>query len=123
MKRLLLVLLLIPLSLYGQIEVTATYYHAGPKHGLSWHTASGKKINVKELNSGKLKWVALSHDLLKIYNYGDTITVISNNPKINGKWVVMDKMGRHHKKRIDFLVPEGNNLGLNKPLKVKIKCI
>lgn len=120
MKHLLL-LFFIPLSLYEQTEVTATYYHAGPKHGLSWHTASGNKIDVKELNSGNLRWVALSHDLLKIYNYGDTITVVSENPQLNGKWVVMDKMGKHHRKRIDFLTPSGNNLGMYKPLKVKIK--
>ena len=121
MKKLLLALLFIPLSLYGQFNVTATYYHAGPKHGLSWYTASGNRINVKELNSGKLRWVALSRDLLRHYKYGDTITVISNNPKIDGKWIVMDKMGKHHRRRIDFLTPTGNDLGLVKPLKVKIK--
>lgn len=121
MKKLLLALLFIPLSLYGQFNVTATYYHAGPKHGLSWHTASGKKIDIKKLNSGKLRWVALSRDLLRHYKYGDTITVISDNPKVNGKWIVMDKMGKHHRKRIDFLTPKGVNLGLDKPLKIKIK--
>lgn len=121
MKKLLLALLFIPLSLYGQFNVTATYYHAGPKHGLSWYTASGKKIDVKKLNSGNLRWVALSHDLFKHYNYGDTITVISNNPKINGKWVVKDKMHSKWRRRIDFLSKEGDNLGMLKPLKVKIK--
>ena len=120
MKKLLLALLFIPLSLYGQFNVTATYYHAGPKHGLSWHTASGDRIDVKELNSGKLRWVALSRDLLRHYKYGDTITVISDNPKINGKWIVMDKMGRHHRRRIDFLSKE-DNLGMLKPLKVRIR--
>lgn len=121
MKKLLLALLFIPLSLYGQFDVTATYYHAGPKHGLSWHTASGNKIDVDALNSNKLRWVALSHDLLKYYSYGDTITVTSDNPKLNGKWVVMDKMGRRHKMRIDFLSPSGDNLGMLKPIKVKIE--
>lgn len=121
MKKLPLALLFIPLSLYGQFNVTATYYHAGPKHKLSWYTASGDKIDVKKLNSDKLRWVALSHDLLRHYKYGDTITVISNNPELNGKWVVMDKMGKHHKNRIDFLSPSGNNLGILKPLKVRIK--
>lgn len=121
MKKLLLALLFLPLSLYGQFNVTATYYHAGPKHKLSWYTASGDKIDVKKLNSGKLRWVALSHDLLRHYKYGDTITVISNNLKLNGKWVVKDKMGRHHRRRIDFLSKEGDNLGMLKPLKVKIK--
>lgn len=118
---LLLLLLLIPMSMSGQHNVTATYYHAGPKHGLSWYTASGNRINVKKLNAGKLRWVALSHDLLKYHKYGDTITVISNNPKLNGKWVVMDRMGKHHRRRIDFLASSGNNLGMLKPTKVKIK--
>ena len=107
--------------LYGQFNVTATYYHAGPKHGLLWHTASGKKIDVKKLNAGKLRWVALSRDLLRHYHYGDTIIVISDNPKLRGKWVVMDKMHRRHRNRIDFLTPSGNNLGMLKPTKVKIK--
>lgn len=119
MKHLLLVLMFI--SLAGQHNVTATYYHAGPKHGLSWHTASGKKIDVKKLNAGKLRWVALSRDLLKHYHYGDTIIVISDNPKLRGKWVVMDKMHQRHRNRIDFLAPSGNNLGMLKPTKVKIK--
>lgn len=121
MKHLLLILMFIPLFLYGQHNVTATYYHAGPKHGLSWYTASGNKISIKELNTKKLRWVALSHDLLKHYSYGDTITVISDNPKLRGKWVVMDKMHKRHRNRIDFLTPSGNTLGMLRPTKVKIK--
>lgn len=119
MKHLLLVLMLI--SLVGQHNVTATYYHAGPKHGLSWYTASGNKINTEQLNAGKLRWVALSRDLLRHYHYGDTIIVISDNPKLRGKWVVMDKMHQRHRNRIDFLAPSGNNLGMLKPTKVKIR--
>lgn len=121
MKHLLLILMFIPLALYGQHNVTATYYHAGPKHGLSWVTASGNRISVKKLNAGRLRWVALSHNLLKHYDYGDTIIVVSNNPKLRGKWVVMDKMHKRHHNRIDFLSPSGNNLGMLKPTKVKIK--
>lgn len=119
MKHLLLVLMFI--SLVGQHNVTATYYHAGPKHGLSWCTASGNKINTEQLNAGKLRWVALSRDLLRHYHYGDTIIVISDNPKLRGKWVVMDKMHQRYRNRIDFLTPSGNNLGMLKPTKVKIK--
>lgn len=121
MKHLLLILMFIPLALYGQHNVTATYYHAGPKHGLSWVTASGNRISVKKLNAGKLRWVALSHNLLKHYDYGDTIIVVSNNPKLRGKWVVMDKMHKRHYNKIDFLAPSGKNLGMLKPTKVKIK--
>ncbi len=121
MKNILLLLLLIPMSMSGQHNVTATYYHAGPKHGLSWHTASGNRISVKKLNAGKLRWAALSHNLLKHYDYGDTIIVVSNNPKLRGKWVVMDKMHKRHYNKIDFLTPSGKNLGMLKPTKVKIK--
>lgn len=125
--RVILVLLIILILVYYAMivahlsGVTATYYHAGPKHGLSWYTASGNKISIKELNAKKLRWVALSHDLLKHYNYGDTITVISDNPKLRGKWVVMDKMHKRHRNRIDFLTPSGNTLGMLRPTKVKIK--
>ena len=121
MKRIILLLLFIPTVLHSQHTVKATYYHAGPKHGLSWYTASGNKINIHKLNSGKLKWVALSHNLLKHYDYGDTIIVTSTNPSLNGKWVVMDKMHKRHHNRIDFLSPSGNNLGMLKPINLKIE--
>ncbi len=68
-----------------------------------------------------IKWVALSHNLLKHYDYGDTILVTSTNPNLNGKWVVMDKMHKRHHNRIDFLSPSGNNLGMLKPINLKIE--
>ena len=121
MKHLLLMLMFIPVTLYGQHDVIATYYHAGPKHGLSWTTASGNKISANKLNAGKLRWVALSHNLLNHYNYGDTITVVSSNPNLKGEWIVMDKMHRRHHNRIDFLTSSGKDLGIVKPIKVKIR--
>lgn len=121
MIKILILLLFIPFVTYSQHNVTATYYHAGPKHGLSWYTASGNKINAKELNSKRLKWVALSHDLLKHYSYGDTIVVSSSNPKLEGEWIVMDKMHKRHRGRIDFLSPSGDTLGMLKPTRVKIE--
>lgn len=121
MRYLLALFLLVAISVNAQHTVTATYYHAGPKYGLSWYTASGSKINLNKLKVGKLRWVALSRDMFKHYDYGDTIIVISSNPELKGKWVVKDKMGAKHKKRIDFLTHPNNTLGLVEPTKIKIK--
>lgn len=63
-------------------------------------TADGSKINVKKAN--KLRWIAVSRDLLKIFKYGDTTHVV-NNPELNGYWIIHDCMNKRFKNKIDFL--------------------
>jgi len=99
--------------------LSATQYNL---HSPGSTTASGSKINANKLKSGKLRWVALSRDMLKYYPFDSIIKVESKDyPELNGYWKVKDKMGSRHRKSIDFLIYKGNSeLGKTK---VKIRKI
>ena len=73
-------------------------------------TADGSYIDTLSLMKGDLKWVAISRDLRKYFNYGDTI-VVENSPEIDGEYVVHDTMNPRWKSRIDLLSPRGDSLG------------
>jgi hypothetical protein len=79
--------------------VTGTYYHpvAAQCDATPLETADGSMINLKKLKNHKLKWVALSRDLLS-----------SKDSRIKGHWVVRDSMNKRFKKRIDFLVHQSH---------------
>lgn len=67
-------------------------------------TASGCKINLDRLKNGKLRWVAVSRDLLDKFPYGSYIYVwIDWNHPFNGVWRVTDCMNERYTNRIDFL--------------------
>ena len=83
-------------------------------------TADGSHIDVKKLNKGELRWVALSQDLIDDaykarrhpglfkgnFEFGDTITVESKKYScMNGCYVVRDVMNRRYRKSMDFLLP------------------
>jgi len=90
--------------------VTATYYH--PVHsqcsGNPLITASGKKIDIEKLKKGHIKWIAVSRDLLQIFNYGDTVYLkCDHDPSIDGEYVIVDTMHKRMKKKIDLLWPVG----------------
>lgn len=87
--------------------VKATYYNPVRSQCINVDiTADGSKIDMKKLRSGDIRWIAISRDLRVCYNFGDTVVVTSNNPKLSGEWVVKDVMGKRHKMRIDFLSHE-----------------
>ncbi len=70
-------------------------------------TASGRKIDLRKLNRGELRYCAVSRDLLKEYSYGDTIEVfICEGHPYNGEWLVADTMHKRWSKRIDLLLNE-----------------
>lgn len=88
----------------GQDILSATQYN----HGVV--TASGSKINHEKLRAGKLRWVALSRELIKKYPFGTVLVVKSEKyPELNGEWIVKDKMGPKHKSCIDFLIARGKS--------------
>ena len=99
-----------------KINVTVTVYNPVKSQCDSdpLITANNSKIDLKKLNAGKLKWVAVSRDLLRNgVSYGDKIRLTSKeNPKINGEYFVMDCMNKRFTKRVDLLVPENIKLGL-----------
>lgn len=94
-------------SAQTKTTLSATQYHP-PYHGA--RTASGSKIDVENVKSGKTRWVAMSRDMLKVYPIGTRIHVKSKkHPELNGEWIVQDKMGSRHKKCIDFLLAKGKS--------------
>lgn len=107
-------------------EVRATKYHPG-MGGAGWVTASGARIDNRRLKAYEIRWVALSPDMFREcgFRMGDTINVVSERvEKLNGKWVVKDKMGPRTRRRIDFLLPKGDNYRFTAPTKVSIsRCI
>lgn len=84
-------------------------------------TADNSKIDLNLLNSYKIRWMAVSRDLLDILSMGDTVSVVSPNQRINGNWVVHDVMNKRYSNRIDLLVPENDNYQFHSPLKGRIE--
>lgn len=107
-----------------KINVTVTVYNPVKSQCDSdpLITANNSKIDLKKLNAGKLKWVAVSRDLLRNgVSYGDKIRLTSKeNPKINGEYFVMDCMNKRFTKRVDLLVPENIKLGLWKDVEMEL---
>ena len=99
----------------GYHKVTATVYNpvVSQCDNDPLITADNSRIDLERLDSGELKWVALSRDLLKEhFNYGDKIEIICEDHKaINGIYYVHDTMNRRYSERIDILLPEGNKYG------------
>ena len=99
----------------GYHKVTATVYNpvAEQCDDDPLITADCSRIDLERLNSGELKWVALSRDLLKEnYSYGDRIEIIClSDSKINGIYEVHDTMNRRYSERIDILMPNSIKSG------------
>lgn len=81
-------------------------------------TSDGSRINLKHLESGKVKWCAISRDLLWLFP--------KNKPKKvwiegYGKFEVRDVMHKRHNHRIDILIhPKNSKRIMKKNVKVKI---
>jgi 3D (Asp-Asp-Asp) domain-containing protein len=75
-------------------EVTVTAYSPNdPKQGTKYQTASGEY--------GFIGQCAISRDLLKEVNFGDTVLLVGI-----GKFIITDLLARGYTKRIDLFVPE-----------------
>ena len=81
-------------------------------------TSDGSRINLKHLESGKVKWCAISRDLLWLFS--------KNKPKKvwiegYGEFEVRDVMHKRHNHRIDILIhPKNSKRIMKKNVKVKI---
>lgn len=81
-------------------------------------TSDGSKINLKDLKVEKIKWCAISQDLLYLFP--------KNKPKIiwvegYGEYEVKDVMNRRHKHKLDLLIHPDNSMRINlKNVKIKI---
>lgn len=106
-------------------EVLATKYNPVPGQCDSdpLVTADNSKIDLTLLENYELRWIAISRDLKEHYNFGDTVYVDCDNPKLCGHWVIHDVMNKRFTKRIDFLCPVDDNYEFNKPTKVTINKV
>jgi 3D (Asp-Asp-Asp) domain-containing protein len=94
--------------------VTVTRYNPVPEQCDSdpLKTADNSKINLRKLKQEKLRWVAVSQDLLSKYNYGDKIKLESKeDPSINGIYTVHDCMNKRFTNRVDILTHPQNDMG------------
>lgn len=89
-------------------------------------TASNSRIDKTKLVNQKIRWMALSRNLLKRWNgkfhYGDTVMVNSGDPAIDGFWIIKDSMNRRYKNYGDLLF-DSNNRTLGKWRNVEISHV
>ncbi len=92
---------------------TLTIYHAVASQCDSSPliTASNAKIDTAQLRNEKIRWMALSRNMLKRwkgeFQYGDTVLVESGDPTIDGHWIIQDTMNKRFKDRGDLLFDKG----------------
>jgi len=70
-------------------------------------TASNAKIDTLKLRNQKLRWMALSRNLLKrwkgVFSYGDTVRLYTGDPDIDGLWIIQDNLNKRYRDRGDLL--------------------
>ena len=91
--------------------------------GAGWVTASGSRIDNNKLRNYEIKWIAVSHDMFQKLGVkmGDEVIIECANSLLNGVWKVMDKMAPRLRNRIDILLPKGDKMNFNAPMKVTIR--
>ena len=77
-------------------------------------TADLSEISMVKLQRGKLKWVAISRDLLKTYRYGSKIRIQTEDPNIDGVYEVHDTMNPRWTSRVDILTHPNESIGKGK---------
>ena len=124
MQRILIIVILFTLAIVSKAQVThvtLTYYQPVKEQCNSEPlvTADGSKINLHHLKQGKIKWCAISRDLLWLFP--------KNRPKriyIDGFGVyqVRDVMNKRWNHRVDILIHPKDSKRI-KLEKVKIKIL
>ena len=124
MKRILIIVILFILVIVSKAQtthVTLTYYQPVKEQCNSEPlvTADGSKINLHHLKQGKIKWCAISRDLLWLFP--------KNRPKriyIDGFGIyqVRDIMNKRWNHRVDILIHPKDSKRI-KLEKVKIKIL
>jgi hypothetical protein len=132
MKTIIIMIMTLHLSMvkieskpFIEIDRATTYYcNVGQCDNDPFTTADGSVINPVKLRNQKIRWCALSRDLIwdeyrqgihaegfrGLFEFGDTILVYSKTcPQINGKWVIHDTMNERYTNSIDFLIHPNNN--------------
>lgn len=123
MRKLLFILLfIISITTRATVtHVTLTYYQPvkGQCDSKPLITADGSKINLNHLKSGKIRWCAISRDLLYLFPKGKPKRIYIEG---FGTYQVRDVMNRRFRHSVDILIhpKNSNRIKLNK---VKIKII
>ena len=123
MRKLLFILLfIISITTRATVtHVTLTYYQPvkGQCDSKPLITADGSKINLNHLKSGKIRWCAISRDLLYLFPKGKPKRIYIEG---FGTYYVKDVMNRRFTHSVDILIhPKySKRIKLNK---VKIKIL
>lgn len=81
-------------------------------------TADGSKINLHHLKQGRIKWCAISRDLLYLFPKGKSKRIYIDG---YGVYEVRDIMNKRHKHRVDILIhPKNSKRIMKKNIKIKI---
>jgi len=112
-KKTMKTIILLILFVFSQ-DVNWTIYNAakGQTDSNPLETADGSIIDLKKLNEGKIKWIAISRDLKSKYPFGTKVVI--TGCKYEGVWEVRDVMNKRYSRTIDFLVPSNVKLGKGK---------
>lgn len=120
----LLSLLIISLNVLAKstvTHVTVTYYQPVKSQCNSEPlvTADGSKINLRHLKQGRIKWCAISRDLLWLFPKGKPKRIYIEG---FGTYYVKDVMNRRFTHRVDILIhpKDSKRIKLNK---VKIRIL
>jgi 3D (Asp-Asp-Asp) domain-containing protein len=99
--------------------VTVTMYHPVPNQtdATPYITASGFQLNRK--NPKKHRIIAISRDLRKKLNFGDTV-ILQGIGKWDGEYVVHDVMNKRFRNRIDILINPNDDATMFKEAKLMI---
>ncbi len=123
MRKLLFILLfIISITTRATVtHVTLTYYQPVKEQCDSKPliTADGSKINLNHLKSGKIRWCAISRDLLYLFPKGKPKRIYIEG---FGTYQVRDVMNRKFRHSVDILIHPKNSKRI-KLNKVKIKII
>ena len=123
MRKLLFILLfIISITTRATVtHVTLTYYQPvkGQCDSKPLITADESKINLNHLKSGKIRWCAISRDLLYLFPKGKPKRIYIEG---FGTYQVRDVMNRRFRHSVDILIHPKNSKRI-KLNKVKIKII
>ena len=123
MRKLLFILLfIISITTRATVtHVTLTYYQPvkGQCDSKPLITADASKINLNHLKSGKIRWCAISRDLLYLFPKGKPKRIYIEG---FGTYQVRDVMNRRFRHSVDILIHPKNSKRI-KLNKVKIKII
>ena len=124
MKRILIIVILFTLVIVSKAQtthVTLTYYQPVKEQCNSEPlvTADGSKINLHHLKQGKIKWCAISRDLLWLFPKNRSKRIYIDG---FGIYQVRDIMNKRWNHRVDILIHPKDSKRI-KLEKVKIKIL